>query len=49
MEAAKDKAAASIDIAARLIKGLKPLCNGIHLMPIGWDRMVPLVLDAVGL
>lgn len=45
----KDKSAQSIEIAARLIKELKPLCQGIHIMPIGWDRKVPLVLDAAGL
>jgi len=49
MEAAKDKAAVSVNIAARLIKELKPLCQGIHIMPIGWPKKVPLVLDAAGL
>ena len=49
METAKEKAAKSIEIAARLIKELKPLCQGIHIMPIGWDKKVPLVLDAAGL
>ena len=49
IDAAKDKAATSIQIAARLIKELKPLCQGIHIMPIGWDKKVPLVLDAAGL
>lgn len=49
MEEAKDKAAKSIEIAARLIKELKPLCQGIHIMSIGWDKKVPQVLDAAGL
>ena len=49
MESAKDKQAASIDIAVRLIRQLKPLCHGIHIMPIGWNKMVPRVLDAAGL
>ncbi|MFA5147025.1 MAG: methylenetetrahydrofolate reductase [Candidatus Omnitrophota bacterium] len=49
METTKDKAATSIDIAVRLIKELKPLCQGIHIMPIGWDKKVPLVLDAAGI
>lgn len=49
MEAAKDKAATSVDIARRLIQELKPMCQGIHIMPIGWDKKVPLVLDASGL
>ncbi|MFH1414152.1 MAG: methylenetetrahydrofolate reductase [Candidatus Omnitrophota bacterium] len=49
IEGAKDKVATSIEIAARLINELKPMCQGIHLMPIGWDKKVPLVLDAAGL
>ncbi|MDD2679932.1 MAG: methylenetetrahydrofolate reductase [Candidatus Omnitrophica bacterium] len=49
MEEAKDKTAQSVAIASRLIKALKPLCNGIHIMPIGWDKVVPKVLDASGL
>lgn len=49
MVEAKDKSVQSIEIAARLIKELKPLCQGIHIMPIGWDKKVPLVLDAAGL
>ena len=49
MEETKDKVATSIEIAARLIKELKPMCQGMHIMPIGWDKKVPLVLDAAGL
>jgi len=49
MEETKDKSAKSIEIAARLIKDLKPMCEGMHIMPIGWDKKVPLVLDAAGL
>ena len=48
MEDTKDKAAKSIEIAVRLIKELRPMCQGIHIMPIGWDKKVPLVLDAAG-
>jgi len=39
----------SIEIAADLIGKLKPLCQGIHLMPLGWDAQVPPILDAAGL
>jgi len=45
----EDRVKKSVEIAARLIKELKPMCQGIHIMPIGWDKKVPLVLDAVGL
>jgi methylenetetrahydrofolate reductase (NADPH) len=49
MEEAKDKVTKSVEIAARLIKELKPMCQGIHVMPIGWDKVVPKVLDAAGI
>jgi len=49
MEATKDREATSVLIAARLINELRPLCQGIHIMPIGWDRVVPRVLNAAGL
>jgi len=49
MEETKDKTAQSVEIASRLIKELKPICNGIHIMPIGWQRIVPRVLDASNL
>jgi len=49
MEQAKDKTEKSVEIAARLIKQLKPMCQGIHIMPIGWDKVVPRVLEASGL
>lgn len=49
MEKARDRSKKSIEIAARLIDELKSLVNGIHIMPIGWDKKVPLVLDAAGL
>ena len=49
MEETKDKVVKSVEIAARLIKELKPMCQGIHIMSIGWDKKVPLVLEAAGL
>ena len=49
MEETKDKQGQSVEIASRLIKELKPMCQGIHIMPIGWDKVVPRVLDAGGL
>ncbi len=43
------KVKTSIDISARLIQELKPLCRGVHLMPLGWGHHVPAVLEASGL
>lgn len=45
----EDRKKKSTEIAARLIKELKPLSQGIHLMPLGWDKLVPQILDASGL
>ncbi|HOW42168.1 MAG TPA: methylenetetrahydrofolate reductase [Candidatus Omnitrophota bacterium] len=49
LSAAGDKAAVSCEIAAALIRRIKPLCRGVHIIPIGWDKQVPLVLDAAGI
>lgn len=49
MEQAKDKVVKSVEISARLINELRPMCSGIHIMPIGWDRIVPTLLDAAKL
>jgi len=44
--AKEDRKKKSVEIAVRLIKELKPLSSGIHLMPLGWDTLVPQILDA---
>lgn len=49
MEKAGDKARKSIEIAARLIKDLRAVAGGAHIMPIGMSKKVPLILDAAGL
>jgi 5,10-methylenetetrahydrofolate reductase len=48
IDSASDKVTKSVEIASRLIKELKPMADGVHIMPIGWSRVVPLVLDASG-
>jgi len=49
MDKAENKRQQSIEIAARLIRDMKDLCQGVHIMAIGWEKMVPAVLDAAGL
>jgi len=49
MEQSKDKSATSIEIASSLIKKLKPMCQGIHIMSIGQEKAVPGILEASGL
>ena len=45
----EDRVKVSTEIAVEIIKGLKNLCAGVHIMPIGWEKKVPLILDAAGL
>ncbi len=49
MANATDRLAKSIEISARLIRDMKDLCQGVHLMPVGWEKHVPAILDAAGL
>ncbi len=49
MAKAKDRTTTGIEIAASLIKQLKDMCHGVHIMAIGWEKGVPAILDAAGL
>ena len=49
LKAAEDKGQASIDIAVRLVKGMKDICQGVHIMAMGWESKIPPILDEVGL
>jgi len=46
---ASDKQRASIEIAGGLIKELRSLCQGVQIIPIGWETQIPALLDYVGL
>jgi len=45
----RDRANKAIEIASRLIRQVKESCQGVHIMPIGWEKHVPAVLEAAGL
>jgi methylenetetrahydrofolate reductase (NADPH) len=49
MAEAEDKTKTGIAIAADLIKELRDICYGVHIMAIGWEKKVPAVLDEAGL
>jgi len=49
MVEAEDKVQTGIQIAADLMKDLKDICQGVHVMAIGWEKRVPQILDAAGL
>lgn len=49
MKNAQDKQQETIAITIELIQALRPYCDGIHLMPLGWTHVIPPVLDGCGL
>jgi len=48
MKKTDDKVATSIQIAARIIRQTREMCQGVHLMTMGWERYVPDILTEAG-
>jgi methylenetetrahydrofolate reductase (NADPH) len=46
---AEDKSKTGIEMCAELIKELKGMAQGVHIMAIGWEKKVPDILAAAGL
>jgi 5,10-methylenetetrahydrofolate reductase len=46
---APDKERASIEIVGELVKGLKDLCQGVHLIPMGAEDRIAKYLEAAKL
>ena len=46
MEAAakEDRAKTGIQIAADIIKQIKPMCQGVHIMAVNWEKRVPEII-----
>jgi 5,10-methylenetetrahydrofolate reductase len=34
-----------VEIAAEIIKACKPYCQGLHIMALGWESKVPMLLE----
>jgi 5,10-methylenetetrahydrofolate reductase len=45
---ASDKQKVSIEIAIELMRALRPLAQGIQIIPLGWEKLVPALLDQFG-
>ena len=45
----KDRKKKSVEIAVRLIEKMKPMCQGVHFMPLGWEVIVPDIIKDAGL
>jgi methylenetetrahydrofolate reductase (NADPH) len=35
----------AVEITARIIRQVRPLCQGVHIMPLGWDELVPEIIN----
>ncbi len=46
--AKEDREKVSIDICAELVSSMKHLCQGAHLMTLGWDHCVPHIIEKAG-
>ena len=49
MDSAHDKADTSVRITARLIRDVRDMCDGTHIMAIGWESRIPAILAAADL
>ena len=47
--AKEDRKKKAVEISARIIRQVKPFCQGVHIMPLGWDELVPEVIEEAGL
>jgi len=49
MEQTEDKASMCIEIATELINKVKPMCAGVHIQALGWEKHVPIILKNLDL
>jgi methylenetetrahydrofolate reductase (NADPH) len=49
MTKTEDKTKTGIELCADLIRNLKGMCQGVHIMAIGWEKKVPDILAAAGI
>ncbi len=49
MDNARYKAAAGVRVASRLIREVREMCDGTHIMAIGWESRIPDILESADL
>jgi methylenetetrahydrofolate reductase (NADPH) len=47
--AKEDRKKKSAEIAGRFVKEVKSICQGVHIMPLGWTDIVPDILEHAGI
>ena len=43
--AKEDRKKKAVEITARIIRQVKPFCQGVHIMPLGWEELIPAVIS----
>ena len=49
MEKTEDKKKESVDIAVSIINEIKGKCQGIHIMALGWEDLIPQIIEKSGI
>ena len=49
MDSAEVPANTSIEVTSRLIRDVRDMCDGTHIMAIGWESRIPEILEESGL
>ena len=49
LEGAESRAQKSVEVAGRVIRGIKGMCSGVHIMAIGWESRIPQILESAGI
>lgn len=49
LESAESRVATSVAMAGRIVQNVAPMCQGVHIMAIGWEHRIPAVMEAAGL
>ena len=49
LESAESRVATSVAMAGRIVRDVAPMCQGVHIMAIGWEHRIPAVMEAAGL
>jgi methylenetetrahydrofolate reductase (NADPH) len=44
-----DRKRKAVELSARIIQQVKPLCQGVHIMAMGWDELVPEIISEAGI
>jgi methylenetetrahydrofolate reductase (NADPH) len=45
----EDRKKKAVEITSRIIREVKPFCQGVHIMPLGWDELIPDIIKEADL